>query len=295
MRRLPGDLPAWLTMGRLFGVAHGLGLIASVSGWAALVSLGARPMVSSFELEAWTGVLVGAGGAMGSTLGASILVARARTVVHALLASVLGAAGAFAAIVFGRILHDAMNSFSEMFVEGQVVRVVSWDRTIESAIFLGVISVVIGAIVGAVLARPTIWAIRSRGTRAASSGRALFGIGAWLMVPAAIAGFGASMASVRTIDANSPMVLGTLGTALLAAGGAIAGALLLYRRSHWIEKVRRGEVKGFRIRVAGNDHHTLPRLDNTAPDEQSVLEEVIETDEDPYRSAQLAQPIARVD
>jgi hypothetical protein len=303
LKRLPGDLPAWLTTARLLTLAHAVGLVSCLVPWVALMATRAPPLAITGDLVGDLGALaLGVPATTAVAAASSILVGRAKTADRAAAASVLGSGLAFALSRCAVVFHIFANT--EAFNGAIVMR--GGVAHVESSLGLAMVPQLItsfgvgafvGSIVGLALARPAIWvARRARGTRDAGSGRALFGVGVWLFVPAAISATMATFALLTSRSVDSPLVACSIAAPCLATLAAIVGGALLWRRSRWIEAVRRGEVPGYRIRSAEAADGVLPGLDAALRQNDGVLEEVVATgDNDPYRGGgDVVQPIARV-
>jgi hypothetical protein len=304
LKRLPGELPAWLTTPRLLTLAHATGLVSCLLPWVSLMAVRAPPLAITGDLVGDLGALaLGVPATTAVAAASSILVGRAKTADRAAAASVIGSGLAFALSRCAVVFHIFANT--EAF-NGPIV--VS-NGTAHVGSMLGVAMVpqlissfgtgaFVGSLVGLALARPAMWvARRAHGTRDVSSGRALFGVGVWLFVPAAISAMMATFALLASRRLDLPLVAWSIAAPSLATLGAVLGAGLLWRRSRWIEAVRRGEVPGYRIRSAEEADPALPGLEAPVRPDHGVLEEVVATgDNDPYRGGgDVVQPIARVE
>jgi hypothetical protein len=164
----------------------------------------------------------------------------------------------------------------------------------------------IGALLGLVLARPAMWlAEKTRsGSLESMGGRALFGIGTWMLVPPFVgAVFMACAATFRSFhyfleDGSLTKII--VGLAILppiAIVAMLAGTGLLAYRKRWLAAVKKGDVPRYRVRPVMESDATLPALEAQGSDEEeaAVLEEVVTyADVDPYRAADLKKPLARI-
>jgi hypothetical protein len=283
-------------------LAYLIGLSSCLSTWAVLASSSAPPITARGDLiEDFGGLLLGVSSCVGFIVGASLLVGRAKTRIGALLASVFGAAMAFAACSSAVVFHIFANTESEqLVVVGDRVRLSSslGPAMIPTLMLTGAFAGIVGALVGLTLARPALWAAdRSTGSLETSSGRVLFGVGVWLFVPVTISTAFAAFAALVN-PARSGLLLLSLISPLASAMATVAGLGLLLRRQRWIAAVKRGVVPGYRVRIgAPVDFAGLPALE-AVPQQQDdgVLEELVSINEaDPYRGGgQVALPIARV-
>lgn len=281
-----------MTTGRLVGVGHAVGLCTLLVSWVALQvaqvpSLTAADLAAS-PLRVAGPVVLGTIATVAAAVGTAIAVGRARSSMSALLASVIGSSAAFVlsrwavtVFVFGnaRDWTDRDQLGPEM-VPQLVVGLVA--------------GCMVGTLLGLALARPATWFLgASRSTLAASSGRALVGVGVWLIVPAATSFLFSTFAMLMDRSPRPLFHVASVAMPCLAFVWVFVGAALLVRRARWLERVRAGEDPRFRVRDATESDRVLPSLDGRPGD--AVLEEVLDADADPYRAARLAQPRARLD
>jgi hypothetical protein len=292
MKRLPGELPAWMTTGRLVSVGHALGLCTLLVSWVAL-QVAQVPSFTAADLHASPlriagPIVLGAIATMTAAAGTSVAVGRARSSMAALLASVIGTSAAFVVSRWAVTVYVYGNARDWTDHDPLGVEMVP-----ELVVGL-VVGCMVGALLGLALARPATWFLgASRRTLAASSGRALVGVGVWLIVPAATSCLFSAFAALMDRSPRPLFHLVSVAMPCLAFVWVFVGAALLVRRARWLERVRAGEDPRFRVREATESDQALPALDGTSGD--AVLEEVLDADADPYRAARLAQPRARLD
>lgn len=214
----------------------------------------------------------------------------------------LGSAMAFIAVRCAAVFHVYANTERPngrfTLVDGQMRFESSLGpEMIPALVAACVVGGVVGGLVGLALARPAMWVTGdARASRDAGSGRALFGVGVWLLIPAALSAFLSVLAYLVRSEETSPLLVVSWAAPVVATLAALSGVILLFLRGRWIDAVRRGAVPGYRIRVAAPNDAALPGLEAVERQPDGVLEAVMGGDDAaPYRGGALAEPIARVD